>query len=683
MKLNLKLATAAALALPLVTLADNPTLTQAQITQIIKDVQTIDPGKGARAAVMKETLQGQQAVRTGIDSRTELLFNDHTITRLGSNTHFSFSEGTRNMSLESGVMLLQVPKGNGGAKIETAAVTAAVTGTTIMVEAGLTYTKLIVLEGECCLWPKDDKNKNKNELIKFKHKTCVKEGQEVILRNGAKQIPDPVYVNLKVLEGTSLLITGDWNSPLNTTPINTAANDQGPTTYIPTNLAIIGAGTDVTVIQGQVPPPGGTPPPAGNTPTPPIPGKYGALPTIPGGTTLGGGSTINTDPKIIAGGQTAYGRIYRGTILDGPPVPYLFGAGTTASFPDLIADDNFPSYGVAAFKFGSLHIQGMPSFEASGNGATALGLISVGDITVSAPSPTTLDFTNTPIIELALGTAGGNIDIDSSITVQGLNKFEMYSSGAANNIQVDGNVSTNTKYYATTQGNYTQNGTVFAGDNATVFAGGNLVLNNSITTYDNIDLEAHGNFSGDGGSVSAPFVTLAGGVQMTLDEQVGDDEGPNTDSVNGVQIDMNALEELGITGNGIVIDNGFTGESYQNEQDEYSPNVDLSLYSQDDGVAGSGTISLDGYTYVEEFTAYADSDITLEDTVESIYDVSMTSYNGSIQINGTIYADNGQITLQAANDITISAPANLYGGRWHPDHRNERHCGCRRLDPGL
>src|ERR1700677_1590464 len=306
--LKLLLATITALGLPVAGHAAE-TLTQAQITQIVKDVKTIDPGKEARPAVMKETLQGEQAVRTGIESRAELFFNDKTITRLGANTHFSFTEGTRNMSLQSGVMLLQVPKGIGGAKIETAAVTAAVTGTTIMVEAGKDYTKLIVLEGECCMWPKNDKKDNK--FFKFKHKTCAEAGQEIILRNGPKTIPDPGYVDLRLLEGSSLLITGNWGSPLNPGPINAAAAGQTPQDYIPTNLAIIGAGTDVTVIQGQLPNP---PPPGSQGGIPPFipPSKYGPLPTIPGGTTIGAGSTVNIDPKIINGGVASYARIYRG-----------------------------------------------------------------------------------------------------------------------------------------------------------------------------------------------------------------------------------------------------------------------------------------------------------------------------------------------------------------------------------
>ena len=72
------------------------------------------------------------AVRTGIESRAELTFTDQTLARLGANTIFSFDKGTRNLELGGGVMLLRVPKDAGGAQINTAAVTAAITGTTVM-----------------------------------------------------------------------------------------------------------------------------------------------------------------------------------------------------------------------------------------------------------------------------------------------------------------------------------------------------------------------------------------------------------------------------------------------------------------------------------------------------------------------------------------------------------------------
>jgi len=263
-KIKLLLAAAGSLLLP-VAVQSATTLTQAQITRVVKDVRTIDPAKGTRPAILKETVRGQQAVRTGLESRTELLFNDSTITRLGANTHFSFSEGTRTMSLDSGVMLLQVPKGIGGAKVETAAVTAGITGTTIMLESGRKYTKLIVLEGECCLSPK---RVGKNS--RFRHKICAEAGQEIIVLNNSDNLPQTVYVNLTLIEKTSLLINGRWGVRLNDTPIIAAANAQGTGYYFPTSAAPSDAGADNVITLGKLqvnPTTPSNPPPTGTTTT--------------------------------------------------------------------------------------------------------------------------------------------------------------------------------------------------------------------------------------------------------------------------------------------------------------------------------------------------------------------------------------------------------------------------------
>ena len=97
---------------------------------------------------MRDVIKDDLAVRTGIQSRAELLFQDNTLTRLGSDALFSFKAGTRDMTLDRGTMLLQVPKGLGGARIRTAAVTAAITGTTIMMEnIPGSHVKVLVLEG--------------------------------------------------------------------------------------------------------------------------------------------------------------------------------------------------------------------------------------------------------------------------------------------------------------------------------------------------------------------------------------------------------------------------------------------------------------------------------------------------------------------------------------------------------
>jgi hypothetical protein len=103
-------------------------LKEAQVTQVIQDVRLLPANASPRPASVNDRVQGDTAVRTGVESRTELTFQDMTITRLGSQTIFSFKGGTRTINLKSGSVLLSVPKGSGGGQIKTAAVTASVTG---------------------------------------------------------------------------------------------------------------------------------------------------------------------------------------------------------------------------------------------------------------------------------------------------------------------------------------------------------------------------------------------------------------------------------------------------------------------------------------------------------------------------------------------------------------------------
>ena len=109
-------------------------LKEARVTQVVKDVKLLPNAAAARPAVVSDQVRDGTAVRTGVESRAELTFIDSTLARLGANTIFSFTEGTRNLDLKDGVMLLRVPKNADGAKINTAAVTAAITGTTVMLE---------------------------------------------------------------------------------------------------------------------------------------------------------------------------------------------------------------------------------------------------------------------------------------------------------------------------------------------------------------------------------------------------------------------------------------------------------------------------------------------------------------------------------------------------------------------
>jgi hypothetical protein len=146
------------------------------------------------------------------------------------------------MTLEKGSMLLQVPKGLGGAKIHTAAVTAAITGTTIMMEyTPGRYIKVLVLEGSLRL--------SRNGT--FGDSMVLTAGKMVIMRPDAKRIPDPIDVDLAQIVKTSTLVNFPGGASLPSMPlIQAAISDQAKElakgSLVPTNL-VMGHGTKVTL----------------------------------------------------------------------------------------------------------------------------------------------------------------------------------------------------------------------------------------------------------------------------------------------------------------------------------------------------------------------------------------------------------------------------------------------------
>ena len=233
-------------------------LTSAEVTKIINQVSVIDPAKGGHPALLREVLKDDLALQTGIKSRSELLFQDNTLTRIGAETLFSFKTGTRDLTLEKGSMLLQVPKGLGGAKIRTAAVTAAITGTTIMMEyIPKQYIKVLVLEGSLRL----SRNGSFGDAL------LLRPGKMVIMRPDAKRIPDPIDVNLEHIVKTSTLVNFPNSPALPSMPLIQASIDDqhkqlAKNDLVPTNL-VIGRGTTVVV--------------ASNSPSTPTAGPSGAV----------------------------------------------------------------------------------------------------------------------------------------------------------------------------------------------------------------------------------------------------------------------------------------------------------------------------------------------------------------------------------------------------------------------
>lgn len=175
-------------------------LKSAKITTAVNDVRVYRGSSTGAAATVGESISGSDDLHTGRRSRAELTFPDQSISRIGSNSIFSFRSGSRDMEIKQGSFLLQVPKDAGGATIRTATVTAAITGTTTMMEYNPgKWIKFITLEGKAKL-----KMNEGGETID------VEPGQMVFMRTDAKNIPKPIMINIKKLVETSLLTGKDF-----------------------------------------------------------------------------------------------------------------------------------------------------------------------------------------------------------------------------------------------------------------------------------------------------------------------------------------------------------------------------------------------------------------------------------------------------------------------------------------
>jgi hypothetical protein len=181
-------------------------LESAEVTAAINQVTLAEPGSSGRPASVGDTLRGKALLETGSKSRAELTFNDRSIARLGANSVFSFSRGTRDLELNRGVILMQVPKDAGGATIQTAAVTAAITGTTIAIEfvpagdGSPGVIKIFVLEGTL-----------RASLRGVSGESMLLEaGQMIAMQPGDRRLPDARVFDIGRLVQTSGLLSSQF-----------------------------------------------------------------------------------------------------------------------------------------------------------------------------------------------------------------------------------------------------------------------------------------------------------------------------------------------------------------------------------------------------------------------------------------------------------------------------------------
>lgn len=175
----------------------------AKITEVVNDVAVFDPqSRNSNPAKAAELFRSPEIMKTGAASRSEMVAEDQTITRVGANTLFSFEPKERVINLREGSVLFQSPAGKGGGTIRTAAATASVLGTTIIVAATKDGGfKLLVLEG-----------RGEVRMPNGKHR-MLHGGQMIFVPAGAKD-PGPVLdFRLKAEVDTGLLVRG-FNNPL-------------------------------------------------------------------------------------------------------------------------------------------------------------------------------------------------------------------------------------------------------------------------------------------------------------------------------------------------------------------------------------------------------------------------------------------------------------------------------------
>ncbi|MGK7947658.1 MAG: FecR domain-containing protein [Xenococcaceae cyanobacterium] len=85
-------------------------------------------------AKLGDNLAPQDAIRTGANSRAELLFNEGTLVRTGAGTIFRFSPGKRNFELDSGSALVLIRPDRGESVINTPEATISSQGTALLVQ---------------------------------------------------------------------------------------------------------------------------------------------------------------------------------------------------------------------------------------------------------------------------------------------------------------------------------------------------------------------------------------------------------------------------------------------------------------------------------------------------------------------------------------------------------------------
>lgn len=393
----------------------------------------------------KDILKGNMGLETEQESRSELVFKDESVARVGSNALFTFTEEARELQLGRGVMLLQVPKNSEETNIKTTTVTAALTGTTVFVEQQPNnYVKFIVMEGSSTVSIPD----------RIGEQVSLTAGEMIAMSTDAERIPEPVNVNLERLANTSGLIQeledGEDEVSFNPEQYTGAIQNQNEELeegeLQSTDLTIQGEGLEVLYdpeveseeeslsrsFQEQSRDERSTTDAEEtsdateetNDSTEELTPSDDVLPlhetTVQvddnSELTLGALNLDQFPPTLTTDGTSYDGRIYSRDFLDQTPSEW-YAFDSQSSVTDL---DNFQNFNssfrtvtgdrnVASFKFNGLDLTGSPTINTSSDGPSDLALISA-DPSLDLDATADASFSNLDSLTLLnAGGSGGNL----------------------------------------------------------------------------------------------------------------------------------------------------------------------------------------------------------------------------------------------------------------------------------
>ncbi len=213
---------------------------EARVARVGNYVQLLRPGHAPQRASVNDIVDQETIVRSGKDSHAELTFSDETVVRLATNTAFDFKNGTRDLNLAEGAVLVQAPKSASGATIHATRVAAAITGTTVMIEYHPGVCKFLVLEGTSRLYRPGHVGDS----------VLIGPGQMVI-GNPDVAVSDPVNFDIARFVKTSGFLVG--LPPLRSKSsiafeAQKQQREKSKKTLIETNLVIFGGGTRVSLV---------------------------------------------------------------------------------------------------------------------------------------------------------------------------------------------------------------------------------------------------------------------------------------------------------------------------------------------------------------------------------------------------------------------------------------------------